>query len=72
MGDRMSAPKFSGPTAGVCATCGRVIGAYESRYYGPKGAVHIWDPDAPAGKPEFSDCYNKTNAALYPDYYTDG
>lgn len=60
---------FCGPSIGVCAVCGKEIGAYESRRFGNTGAVHIWKPDAIA---VLAECLTKENAHLYPHYYTDG
>lgn len=48
-----------GPKEDTCQTCGLRIGDYESRWYGPAGAVH-------AG------CLRKGEAGVYPLYYTDG
>jgi len=51
-----------GPRRSICAACGGEIGAYESRQYGPTGAVHVYRPD----------CTRKETRHLYPHYYTDG
>ncbi len=67
-----------GPHKATCAACRQEIGAYESRCYGPTGAIHAFDPahsiygnkDArpcnPAVYPEVF------GSGLYPNYYTDG
>ncbi len=60
---------FAGPRSCPCAVCGKEIGEYETRQFGPTGAVHYWKPGTIA---EFSDCFNESNRHLYPDHYTDG
>jgi hypothetical protein len=67
---------FCGPKEVQCAVCGEKIGAYETRQYGPTGAVHVWKPRSRAdrNKPsEFAtDCFTKENQHLFPLHYTDG
>lgn len=61
----------SGPQEAICAVCGLRIAANESRYYGPTGAVHIWDPEY-LDKPRPAFCRSEANRHLYPNFYTDG
>lgn len=48
-----------GPKEAICGECGERIGAYESRWYGPKSAACV-------------ECLTAVNRRLYPLYYTDG
>lgn len=56
-----------GPRRATCVACGQEIGAYESRYFGPEGAVHAWDSSLPKRCPT-----NKGREDRFPYYYTDG
>lgn len=58
----------AGPLSALCAQCGVAIGAYQSRWYGNDGAVHVWKP----GTVERADCLTPENKHKYPHYYTDG
>jgi hypothetical protein len=65
-----------GPKEATCAACGQIIGAYESRHYGPTGAIHAFDPahyGDPGARPCNPELYPKVFCSgLYPNYYTDG
>ena len=63
-----------GPSEAKCAACGQAIGAYESRWYGPTGAAHAFDPSR-YGAPGMRECKPFRSVgtdSIYPHYYTDG
>ena len=63
------AQEHRGPESAICKVCGKEIGAYESRRFGPTGAVHVWKPD---GVAEMGSCFTRENCKTFPFYYTDG